>query len=229
MKHSDLLLALACCAAVSGCGDSGATIDGGITDPLAYHDGYWVTVLEDTDQPGPVTAINDMHMNLTTRRATVYAQTRAAGEVLSPPQGGRGECTEGTDGETVCFHPNAVYLNGSGRELSAADGSGAWWVKHSWIVDGEGYNNCPLSSEESYLCFWVEGVLLEDGLSMKIGGTEGFTQNFYNIRTPLLDEDPITYQITRYTPDPDFVLSLDCIEEVSAFDNQTRPCPVLAQ
>jgi len=34
-------------------------------------------------------------------------------------------------------------------------------------------------------CFWVEGVLLDDGVSMKIGGTDISVEGFYNIRTPL--------------------------------------------
>ena len=62
---------------------------------------------------------------------------------------------------------------------------------------------------------------------------------FYNIRTPLLDENPVRYRVTRFAPkntDPNvgeidltpteqFVLEWSCEEEVSAFDNRARECP----
>ena len=197
-------------------------------DPLLYHDGYWVAQFQDP-AAGLIQAINDMHIDTTTLRATVYAQTRIAGEIEAPPQVGPGECTETADGETVCFHPNAVYLNGTGEELDAADGTGAWWVKHSWVLGGEGYENCPLGAEENYTCIWVEGVLLEDGLSMQIGGTTDATAGIFNIRTPLLDEDPIRYQVVRHTAgNAGPPLIFDCMPEVSEFDGRARPCPELA-
>ncbi|MEM9457319.1 MAG: hypothetical protein AAGF11_24280 [Myxococcota bacterium] len=198
-------------------------------DPLLYHDGYWVMEIADPASGGALQAINDMHIDTTTLRATVYAQTRVDGEVQAPPQVGPGECTETSDGETVCFHPNAVYLNGTGQELDTADGTGAWWVKHSWVLGGEGYENCPLGAEENYTCFWVEGVLLEDGLTMQIGGTGDATAGFFNTRTPLLDEDPIGYQVVRHTAgNAAPPLIFDCVPEVSEFDGRARPCPELA-
>jgi hypothetical protein len=209
-----------------GCGEH----DSDSLEPLLYHDGYWVTEFEDPGSGEPAVAINDMHIDTLTRRVTVYAQIRVvSGEVVAPPQVGPGECTQDRDGKSVCFHPNAVYLNASGAELGVADGTGEWWVKHSWVLGGEGYNNCPLGAQENYLCFWVEGILLEDGLTMQIGGS-GIFASLYNTRTPLLDEDPIGYEITRYGPgdggpEAQFSLRWECVEAESAFDGRTRPCP----
>jgi hypothetical protein len=180
-----------------------------------------------------VTVINDLHVDPETRRVTVYARLMLRGEIISPPQVGPGECTE-SRGDTVCFHPNAVYLNGSGEELTEADGSGEWWVKHSWIVDGEGYYNCELRPQESYDdCLDVAGVMLDDGLTLQIGGTteEG---EFFNRRRPLFDTSPVTYEVVRFEPnesDPDgepqegFTLKFACADEVSAFDGRVRSCP----
>ena len=167
----------------------------------------------------------------------------ALGRTVAPAQVGPGECTEGVDGETVCFHPDAVYLNGSGEELMEADGTGEWWVKHAWILGGEGYDNCELKPQESYDgCIWAEGELLDDGLTMKVGGIIDAETGAWggNHRTPVFHEDgEVTYKVIRLTPtnlDPnegeidltlktDFVLNLTCEEEPSAFDNRTRECP----
>ena len=109
------------------------------TSQLDYHNGYWVVKVDVPDLPAKLTVINDMHVDAATNRVTVYAQSRLLGKVVAPPQVGPGECTEGNYGDIVCFHPNAVYLNGSGVELMEADGTGEWWVKHSWILGGDGY------------------------------------------------------------------------------------------
>lgn len=205
---------------------------------LELHDAYWVSEREVEGLPRPATVINDMHIDANTNSVTVYAQSRIMGQVIAPPQVGPGECTETPAGDAVCFHPNAVYLNGSGQELMEADGTGEWWVKHAWILGGEGYLNCELRSQKEYKdCIQVEGELLEDGLSMKIGGVE--EGQGFNIRTPLLNEEPIAYQVTRYgpantdadageidlTPTRKFALIWKCVEEASAFDNQARSCP----
>lgn len=205
---------------------------------LELHDGYWVAEMQLEGMPVPANIINDMHIDATTRTATVYAQSRVMGRILSPAQVGPGECAETPSGDTACFHPNAVYLNGSGAELTEADGRGAWWVKHAWILGGEGYLNCELGAQEEYeSCMWVKGALLDDGISMKVGGIE--EGQGFNIRTPLLDEDPVTYQVTRYgsmnadanagatdqSLTVQFVLTFACAEEVSALDNQARSCP----
>ncbi|NDJ53857.1 MAG: hypothetical protein GYB68_12350, partial [Chloroflexi bacterium] len=94
------------------------------------------------------------------------------------------------------------------------------------------YDNCP----------WVEGELLEDGLTMRMAGTSEMASNFSNLRTPLLDADPITYRVTRIEPtniDPDageidmtpvvgFELIYECQEEPSPFDGLVRSCPTVS-
>ncbi|MEM6927768.1 MAG: hypothetical protein AAF602_12620 [Myxococcota bacterium] len=201
---------------------------------LSTHDGYWTTEVESADLPFPATVVNDMHIDAETRRSTVYAQARIQGMTISPPQVGPGECTTTSQGATVCFHPDAVYLNGTGQELDQADGTGAWWVKHSWVVDGEGYDNCTLMPpRETYDdCIWAEGTLLEDGLTMRIGDLE---EGPFNERRPLLDQDPVRYELVSFgvldldaEPTADGgepALIWDCVDEVSAFDGQSRPCP----
>jgi hypothetical protein len=210
--------------------------------PLELHDAYWVSKIDLEGLSIPLTVINDMHVEASANSVTVYAQSRVKNLVVTPPQVGPGECTETPAGETVCFHPNAVYLNGSGEELMEADDAGEWWVKHAWILGGEGYLNCELASLEAYNeCMWVEGKLLDDGLTMKIGGIE--QGSGFNLRKPLHNEDPIAYQVTRYrpansdaegdetdlTPTAHVVLTFECIEEVSAFDHQARSCPGSAE
>lgn len=212
------------------------------TSQLGYHNSYWAVKVDVPDLPAKLTVINDMHIDAATNRVTVYAQSRLLGKVVAPPQVGPGECTEDNNGNIMCFHPNAVYLNGSGEELMEADGTGEWWVKHSWILGGEGYDNCELKPQEDYDdCFWVESELLEDGLTMQIGGILDDETGAWagNHRTPVFNEGEITYRVTRLSPtnlDPnageidltlktDFVLDWACEEEASAFDNLIRECP----
>ncbi len=213
------------------------------TSLLDYHDGYWVAKMDIPDQPVSLTIINDMHIDAATNRVTVYAQSRLLGRIVAPPQIGPGECTEDNNGETVCFHPDAVYLNGSDEELMEADGTGEWWVKHAWVIGGAGYDNCELRPQESYDdCLYAEGVLLDDGLTMKVGGIFDAETGAWagNHRTPVFHEDgDVTYQVTRLSPtnlDPnsgeidltlktDFVLDFSCEEEPSALDNLIRECP----
>ena len=214
-----------------------------LTSQIDYHDGYWVSKVDIPNNPVSITVINDMHIDAATNRVTVFAQSRALGQIISPPQVGPGECTEGSDGETVCFHPDAVYLNGSGEKLMEADGTGEWWVEHAWILDGEGYDNCELTPQEVYDdCLYAEGVLLDDGLTMKVGAILDAETGAWggNHRTPLFHDDGIvTYSVTRFEPanlDPNageidltlergFDLEFTCQEEVSAFDNRARECP----
>jgi len=217
------------------------------TSQLMVHDGYWVAEIQQEGMPLPVISINDTHVNPETGRVTVYAQAILGGNIIAPVQVGPGEFTEHISGEIVGFHPNAVYLNGSGQELSESDGTGSWWVKHSWVIDGEGYYNWELTATDyerggSY----AQGTLLDDGLTMKMqasreGAPEAIAQEFYgNLRIPILDTNPVTYEIVRYGPanidpeagpvdytsTPQFTVVMTCIEEVSAFDNQVRACPV---
>ena len=171
-----------------------------------------------------LTIVNDLHVDPETRRVTVYAQTLLEGDILSPPQVDPGECTTAPNGANVCFHPNAVYLNRQGVELGSGDGSGAWWIKHSWILDGEGYFNCEARPQETYDdCADVEGIMLDDGITMKIATLD---MVFYNTRKPILDTTPSTYEVVRYENDTEqFRLIFECSETQSAFDGQARPCP----
>ena len=200
---------------------------------LLYHDSYWVTQVE-VDNALDVTVINDMYVDLDTMRVTVYAQSRilASRLIVSPPQVDPGECEDTLVGDRVCHHPNAVYLNGSGQELETSDGTGEWWVKHSWILGGEGYDNCPIQPQEFYdNCFWVEGEVAEDGVSMQVGGVEPGDEDYFNIRGPDLDSSPIEYDLVRFEPAEDgsgpvetFTLTWQCEEAVSAFDGSDRTC-----
>ena len=100
-------------------------------------------------------------------------------------------------------------------------------MKHSWILDGEGYQNWELQLEEDYgEGLWVEGILLEDGITMKVGDTDG--SDGYNLRRPLLENTPITYSVARFSSPsttPDFALEWECTTETSAFDGLARSCP----
>ena len=111
---------------------------------LELHDGYWVTETQADGQQAAMTVINDMHVDTDTMKITVFAQARVLGRAVSPPQVERGECLEIRGGQTQCHHPNAVYLNGRGERLTASDGTGAWWVEHSWVLGGEGYHDTEL-------------------------------------------------------------------------------------
>lgn len=48
---------------------------------------------------------------------------------ISPPQLDPGTCdADALNGQTVCAHANAVYLDGSGQEQTASTGEGTWWM-----------------------------------------------------------------------------------------------------
>ena len=180
-----------------------------------------------------------MYIDTVTNRVTVYAQSKIGGKIVSPPQVGPGKCIE-TKNDTLCFHPNAVYLNGSGAELDSADGNGAWWVKHSWVLGGEGYQNWELKPKKNYGDGnYVEGILLEDGLTMKIGIKEDSIFNNFNLRMPILDKysGQVNYQVVRYEssdktgsmPEEKFKLIWKCKKRKSPFDNSIRTCPRLTE
>jgi hypothetical protein len=206
-------------------------------NPLYYHDAYWVAKIKPEGAPAKITIINDMHIDTSTNRVTVYAQSRILGKIVSPPQVGSGECIE-TKNDTLCFHPNAIYLNGSGAELDSSDGSGAWWVKHSWVLGGEGYHNWELKPEKNYGDgYYVEGILIEDGFTMKIGIRKDSIFYDYNLRTPIIDTNSrqINYQVVRYEysnendsiPEEKFKLVWKCKKRKSPFTNEIRTCPKL--
>lgn len=202
-----------------------------VCSELNYHEGYWTTEVNNPSIPFPIQVINDMHIDAATKRITVYAQQRVNGMVIVPAQVGPGDCSTTLMGDTACYHPNAVYLNGSGEEFLQADGTGAWWVKHSWVLGGEGYQNWELTLEEDYgEGLWVEGVLLGDDITMKVGDLDGSDGGFYNLRRPLLQNDPVTYSVERYLPPattPDFSLEWECTTATSDFDGLARSCPKL--
>ena len=214
------------------------------TTQLSQHDGYWVGEVDIPGVPISATVINDAYYDADTDRMTVYAQTRVLGSrVVAPPQVGPGECTQLPTGGDACFHPNAVYLNGSGEELMEADGTGQWWVKHSWIVDGEGYENVELGAAAEYESMFVEGELQDDG-SIKIGGLDPMAPNyFFNVRNPDLTTDPPTFTVTTFEPtnnDPSAgeidltaveqgTLTLQCTMGSSALDGSVRGCPTVQE
>ena len=208
-------------------------------NPLYYHDAFWVAKIKPEGAPAKITVINDMYIDTVTNRVTVYAQSKIGGKIVSPPQVGPGKCIE-TKNDTLCFHPNAVYLNGSGAELDSADGNGAWWVKHSWVLGGEGYQNWELKPKKNYGDGnYVEGILLEDGLTMKIGIKEDSIFNNFNLRMPILDKysGQVNYQVVRYEssdktgsiPEEKFKLIWKCKKRKSPFDNSIRTCPRLTE
>ena len=208
-------------------------------NPLYYHDAFWVARIKPEGAPAKITVINDMYIDTVTNRVTVYAQSKIGGKIVSPPQVGPGKCIE-TKNDTLCFHPNAVYLNGSGAELDSADGNGAWWVKHSWVLGGEGYQNWELKPKKNYGDGkYVEGILLEDGLTMKIGIKEDSIFNNFNLRMPILDKysGQVNYQVVRYEssdktgsiPEEKFKLIWKCKKRRSPFDNSIRTCPRLTE
>lgn len=208
------------CSVSSGCAD------------LTDHDGYWVAKVKPEGSLFKITVINDMRVDTETNRVTVYAQSRLFGKVVAPAQLLPGECEERKDGK-VCSHPDAVYLNGSGEELSEPDGSGAWWVKHSWVLNGEGYENSELKPMEFYPSAYVEGELLSDGITMKVGNPEWG----HNLRYPVYgkDDTDVSYRVQRFTAiqekdgtysyEPGFDLIWSCKNEISAFDGMKRTCP----
>lgn len=227
-----------------------------VSSPVRHHEGYWVAEMESPDLPLPIQSINDLHIDPYTRRVSVYAQNRIGQNVLAPVQAGPGETAERPDGTVLGQHPNAVYLNESGEELDEADGTGSWWVKHSWVLGGEGYNNWQIGATDySQGGQLVIGTLLDDGITMQmrtiiesdtLGGNPinpvAIATEFYgNLRTPNLDTDPATYEVTRFEPanlDPDVgeinftstevgTLTLTCIVETSPFDGLARSCPTL--
>ena len=222
---------------------------------LNHHEGVWVAEVENPDLPRPVELVNDLRIDPWTMRVTVYAQSRMGRRILAPAQVGPGEFVERPNGESVGFHPNAVYLNGSGKEYSEDVGGGAWWVKHSWVLGGEGYRNWQLGETDYSLGGqYVEGRLLEDGITMEMSArftdadldrlgltAEDVEGEFYgNLRTPVLDTDPVTYRVTRYEPanldvgagpldptsTPTFTLTLVFTTRPSPLDGLSRGRPV---
>ncbi len=204
-----------------------------VSSPLNYHEGYWVAKIKPPGSPFKISVINDLHIDPYTRRVTVYAQSQLFGKVVAPAQVGLGEYATDKDGNKIAHHPNSVYLNGSGQELLEADGTGEWWVKHSWVLDGEGYTNWELKPEEDYgQGTWVNGIILDDGITMKIGTLDTTNSEKlwgFNTRVPKFDDNKLTYEVIRWEyldddtePTKIFTLDWNYKQSKSAFDNQVR-------
>ena len=222
---------------LSSCGTSRIFQIDNSKNSLYYHHAYWVAKIKPEGAPTKITVINDMHIDTSTNRVTVYAQSKFLGKIVSPPQVGSGKCIE-TKKDSLCFHPNAVYLNGSGVELDSSDGSGAWWVKHSWVLGGEGYQNWELKPKKNYGDGqYVESILLEDAFTMKIGIRKDSIFTDYNLRMPIIDKNTsqVFYKIVRYEspykndtiPDEKFNLVLKSRKRRSPLNNEIRTRPKL--
>lgn len=124
---------------LSSCGTSRTLQIDNSKNSLYYHDAYWVAKIKPEGAPAKITVINDMHIDTLTNKVTVYAQSRILGKIVSPPQVGSGKCSE-TKKDSLCFHPNAVYLNGSGTELEREH------VGEGYIYAFEEYFGMPLDS-----------------------------------------------------------------------------------
>jgi len=158
------------------------------------------------------------------------------GKIASPPQVGPGKCILAKN-ETSCTHPNAVYMNGLGVELDHSDGDGAWWVKHSWVLGGEGYQNWELKPKKNDGDGQsVDGVLLEDGITMKIGTRNDPVFKDYNLSMPIVDTttmrvnyENIRYQISDETgaEEEAFKLVWKCKRRKSAFTGGIRTRPMI--
>lgn len=225
-----------------------------VSSPLNYHQGYWVSEQLIEGIPSPVTAVNDIHVDAYEGTITVYGQVQVMGQIIAPVQAGLGEEVQHFSTNMLGMHPNAVYLNGSGEELTESDGTGSWWVKHP-IVGPEGYYNWPMLIEDySNGGQYTEGEVLEDGVTLAMrsffeDSIRGFpvdnnaiTNEFYgNTRTPGFSTDPVTHISVRYEPanvDPDAgivdytstlmeTVVFECREEASALDGLVRDCPDL--
>ncbi len=201
-----------------------------VSSPLNLHDGYWVGKIKPEGSLFSLIVINDMHIDAVTNLATVYAQSKMLGKVVAPAQINPGEFTELPNGDRVASHPDAVYLNGSGKELLKDDGTGSWWVKHSWFIGGEGYRNAELKPQEHYKEIYVEGDMLEDGVTMKIGDPE--EEWGYNLRKPTLTGEKTTYLVDRYefkdgnkTAEKVFVIQWKHKNDKSPFNGLKRSGP----
>lgn len=239
MLAGTLALAMTSACSEDAASDSGTTDveDTGVADVTGegddfdlrtLHDAFWVITVTDPESGITIESVADLHVDLETGRFTIYAQTRTSGSngvVVNPPQLGVAECGDDPlTGNYVCGHLNAVYLNGSGQELYVDDGTGAWWVRHSWVDNGAPYLNCPLTSQEFYQCVNTTGTIQEDGLTL-ILDAQGLDN--FNERVPMIDQDPITYRLIENNPEPQPALFYECRQEASALDNEIRPCPSL--
>ncbi len=201
---------------------------------LDKHNGYWKGTARDVDGTPVAVIINDVHADNETGEVVVYAQSERVsdGILQGPPQLAPGECTNFEELGYVCGHPDAVYLNGSGEELTSGDGNdgGAWWVKHAWVLNDESsrLEACRMGAEEIYTaCYTARGVLDEDGNTQKISIISLFPLEFYNLRYVELNADPIEYYVDAYGPANILLvrLTMTCQNIASPFDGFLQSCP----
>ena len=206
------------CSETSGCAD------------LNHHAAYWETKIKPDGSLFSVTMINDIYFEPTTRRMTVYTQSRAFGRAVAPAQIPRGDCVI-HENETYCSHPSAVYLTGSGKELTDAEGSGSWWMRQSWVVNGEGFTSSEIRPEEHYSSTYMTAELMEDGLTIKVGNPElGFS-----LRRPIYNGKRVIYDFTVYAAtatdsgelsyEESIELQWQCKNEKSPLTGRIRSCP----
>jgi hypothetical protein len=198
---------------------------------LNLHEGYWVYERVDPVSGSTIQSISDVQVDAASGRITVYAQSVLNGLPYQPAQVGPGLTTTTITGETAGHHPNAVYLNGSGEEFLEDVGGGSWWVKHSWIVDGEGYENWPLGQTaiDYGPGLYVEGILLDDGYSVKVGDLDDSDTGEFNIRQPIANTNPVSYHVYFYetleSSEPRGLIVFTCTESPSPYDGLARYCP----
>ena len=193
-----------------------------VNSPLNLHDGYWVTKIKIPKTFMKLTIVNDIHVDVATNLITVYAQSQISGKIIVPAQIKPGETTELPNGDIIESHPGAVYLNGSGKELSKADETGSWWVKNSWVLGGKGYYSWDLKPSKAYGDgILMHGILLEDGLSIKIEPSN-IKDGIYEIRKPTFKGKKISYLTTRYTSTGQRDIKWSLKTTKSSFDNLAR-------
>ncbi len=213
---------------------------------LVKHNGYWKGTAQDIDGAPLSVIINDVHVDNQTGEVVVYAQSERISDnfLLAPPQLEPDECADLPELGYVCGHPDAVYLNESGEELSSGDGSdgGAWWVKHAWVLNDESsrLEACRIGSEEVYnACYTARGLLDEDGNTQQIEFVGIPLLEIYNLRYVDLDAEPIEYYVDGYGPvNLDlqsgpldlsaaliFRLTMTCQDTAGPLDGTLRGCP----
>ena len=184
-----------------------------VSAPLNYHEGYWVGQTRVEGVPVPVTTLNDIHVDVYSGRVTVYGQAQVAGVIIAPVQVDEGEVAQHFGGNMLGMHPNAVYLNGSGEELTESDGTGSWWIKHA-IIRSSYYNWPLLTTDYSFGGQFTYGTVLDDSVTLMMrafpeGDTyAGFPVNpdsltleiYGNTRHPGFETDSVTHVVTRYEP-----------------------------
>lgn len=228
-KISLIIVALLAAPFVHSDETSGCLLTNGCA-VLNHHAAYWETKIRPEGSLFSVTLINDIYFDPTTRRMTVYSQSQAFGRAVAPAQVPQGQCIF-YENDEYCSHPSAVYLNGSGKELTDADGSGSWWLRQSWVLGGEGFYSSEMRPAKRYSSTYMTGELLEDGLTIKVGNPE---QGF-SLRRPIYSGKRVAYEVSAYIAslqsagqvayEEAFRLEWQCKTETSPLTGIKRSCP----